>query len=326
MPLGDLDRSGAEGDARELLAKAHWAIDKATRDFERGFQFNTAIAAVMELVNEAYRLKDGLSGDPTGSAALRFATATAASLIFPFAPHLGAEIWERLNGGRVWEEPWPEADPALLAQRHGDPVVQVNGKLRDRIEVAADAPEESCWSSRGPARTSNGSSTARDRQGDRRPGQARQPGGSLSRDRVRRPYLVESARMLVRRLSDAPVEEFHRLRSHVLMDAGELGARNVSVTWLEVPAGADQTLRSHEEAEQVYVVVRGGGTMSVAGDTQRVEEGDLILVPPATDHSIANDGDSELACVSVQSPPVAVDRALRRPDGRGHRLRRREDD
>jgi len=90
------------------------------------------------------------------------------------------------------------------------------------------------------------------------------------------------------------------------MDAGELGARNMSVTWLEVPAGAEQTLRSHEEAEQVYVVVRGAGSMSVAGDTQRVEEGDLILVPPATDHSIANDGDSELACVSVQSPPVAV--------------------
>ena len=112
--------------------------------------------------------------------------------------------------------------------------------------------------------------------------------------------------MLVRRLADAPVEEFHRLRSHVLMDAGELGSRNMSVTWLEVPAGTEQELRSHEEAEQVYVVVRGAGTMSVAGDTQRVEEGDLILVSPATDHSIANDGDSELACVSVQSPPVAV--------------------
>jgi mannose-6-phosphate isomerase-like protein (cupin superfamily) len=112
--------------------------------------------------------------------------------------------------------------------------------------------------------------------------------------------------MLVRRLADAPVEEFHRLRSHVLMDAGELGSRNMSVTWLEVPAGVEQELRSHEEAEQVYVVVRGSGTMSVAGDTQVVEEGDLILVSPATDHSIANKGETELACISVQSPPVAV--------------------
>lgn len=112
--------------------------------------------------------------------------------------------------------------------------------------------------------------------------------------------------MLVRRLTEAPVEEWHRLRTHVLMDAGELGSRNLSVTWLELPSGAEQTLRSHEESEQVYVVVRGAGTMSVAGDTQEVSEGDLILVPPATDHSVANTNDADLACVSVQSPPVAA--------------------
>lgn len=112
--------------------------------------------------------------------------------------------------------------------------------------------------------------------------------------------------MLVRRLEDAPVEEWHRLRTHVLMDAGELGARNLSVTWITLPGGSRQTLRSHEEAEQAYVVVRGAGTMSVAGDTQAVGEGDLILVPPATEHAIANDGDAELSCVSIQSPPVAA--------------------
>jgi mannose-6-phosphate isomerase-like protein (cupin superfamily) len=112
--------------------------------------------------------------------------------------------------------------------------------------------------------------------------------------------------MLVRRLEDAPVEEWHRLRTHVLMDAGELGSRNLSVTWLSLPAGAKQALRSQEESEQAYVVVRGGGTMSVAGDTQQVGEGDLILVPPATDHSLANDREAELSCVSIQSPPVAA--------------------
>jgi mannose-6-phosphate isomerase-like protein (cupin superfamily) len=112
--------------------------------------------------------------------------------------------------------------------------------------------------------------------------------------------------MLVRRLDDAPVEEWHRLSAHVLMDAGELGARNLSVTWLTVPAGVEQTLRSHEQAEQAYVVVRGAGTMSVAGDTQKVGEGDLILVPPATEHSVNNDGEVELACLSIQSPPVAA--------------------
>jgi mannose-6-phosphate isomerase-like protein (cupin superfamily) len=55
------------------------------------------------------------------------------------------------------------------------------------------------------------------------------------------------------------------------------------------------------------VIVRGSGSMSVAGDTQRVGEGDLVLVPPATEHSVANDGDTELACVSIQSPPVAAE-------------------
>jgi leucyl-tRNA synthetase len=132
--------AGAE--ARELLAKAHWAIDKATRDFNRGFQFNTVISAVMELVNETYRLKDGLYGAQDGQGVLRFATATAASLIFPFAPHLGSEIYERLTGERVWRRPWPEADPALLVSDTVTLVVQVNGKLRDRIEVPAEAPKE----------------------------------------------------------------------------------------------------------------------------------------------------------------------------------------
>jgi mannose-6-phosphate isomerase-like protein (cupin superfamily) len=112
--------------------------------------------------------------------------------------------------------------------------------------------------------------------------------------------------MLVRRHDEAAVQEWHRLRAHVLMDAGELGSRNLSVTWITLPAGASQTLRSQEESEQAYVVVRGSGSMSVAGDTQQVGEGDLILVPPATEHSVSNDGDVELACVSIQSPPVAA--------------------
>ncbi|HEU4461599.1 MAG TPA: class I tRNA ligase family protein, partial [Solirubrobacterales bacterium] len=135
-------RPEAGGEARELLAKAHWAIDKTTRDFQRGFQFNTVISAVMELVNDAYRLKDGLYETPEGGAAMRFATATAASLIFPFAPHLGSEVYERLTGERVWERPWPQADPELLVSDTVTLVVQVNGKLRDRIEAPAEASKE----------------------------------------------------------------------------------------------------------------------------------------------------------------------------------------
>jgi mannose-6-phosphate isomerase-like protein (cupin superfamily) len=110
--------------------------------------------------------------------------------------------------------------------------------------------------------------------------------------------------VLVRRLAEAPTEEWHRVRNRILMDAGELGSRNMSVTWLEVPEGIDQELHSHEEAEQVYIVVSGRGTLTVAGDTQEVAPGDLVLVPPATDHSISNAEAADLCCVSVQSPPV----------------------
>ena len=139
------DAAGAgstETPGLELRRKAHWAIDKVTRDFGRGFQFNTAIAAVMELVNEAYRLKDQLWADSAGVAAARFATATAASLVFPFAPHVGAEIYEAMTGDRVWEQPWPEVDPALLASDTFTLILQVNGKLRDRVEAASDASDE----------------------------------------------------------------------------------------------------------------------------------------------------------------------------------------
>jgi mannose-6-phosphate isomerase-like protein (cupin superfamily) len=113
--------------------------------------------------------------------------------------------------------------------------------------------------------------------------------------------------MLVRRQSEAAVTEWHRLRTHILMDAGELGSRNMSVLWLEVPPGTSQGLRSHEEAEHVYVVVQGEGTLSAAGDTERLVQGDLALIPPATDHAIGNEGDEPFACISVQSPAVSVD-------------------
>ncbi len=132
---------GVDRISRELLQKAHWAIDKVTADFNRDFQFNTAISAVMELVNKAYELKDGLYGSPEGDAALRFATSTAASLLFPFAPHMGSEVYERIEGARVWEQPWPKADPAFLESDTFTLVLQVNGKLRDRIEAPAGAGE-----------------------------------------------------------------------------------------------------------------------------------------------------------------------------------------
>ncbi len=131
-----------DGDPTSVLRKAHWAIDKVTRDTGDRFASNTAISAVMELVNEIYHHKDALLGDDSGASQVRFATATAASLLFPFAPHLGSEVYEMITGRRVWEEPWPEADPSMLVTDTFELVVQVNGKLRDRIEAPADASRE----------------------------------------------------------------------------------------------------------------------------------------------------------------------------------------
>ena len=125
------------GEAGELLRKAHWAIDKVTHDMQSNFGFNTAIAAVMELTNEIYRQRE--SAPP---ADVRFAISTAASLIFPFAPHLGSEVYELMTGRRVWEEPWPQADPALLERDEIQLVVQVNGKLIDRMAAPASASSE----------------------------------------------------------------------------------------------------------------------------------------------------------------------------------------
>jgi leucyl-tRNA synthetase len=127
---------GGEAEDLELLRKANWAIEKISGDLRR-FAFNTAIAAVMELLNECSRLRESASVESK-----RFALATAASLLFPFAPHVSADIYDRLTGERVWEQPWPQADEALLERDEYELVCQVNGKLRDRVTAATDADAE----------------------------------------------------------------------------------------------------------------------------------------------------------------------------------------
>jgi leucyl-tRNA synthetase len=126
-----------DGADRELLRKAHWAIEKVTHDIDGRFAFNTAISAVMELTNECSRLREEAS-----AGALRFALATGASLIFPFAPHVGADAYHRLTGERVWEQPWPTADQAMLARDEYELVCQVNGKVRDRVQAPTEASAE----------------------------------------------------------------------------------------------------------------------------------------------------------------------------------------
>jgi leucyl-tRNA synthetase len=123
-----------EGVDTPLARKAHETIARVTDDIERRFVFNTPVAAVTELVNE-------LSKAPSDPAA-RLAAETAVSLIQPYAPHVAEELWERLGHSRLWEAPWPTSDESLLQRDTIELVLQVNGKVRDRIQVPAGLPEE----------------------------------------------------------------------------------------------------------------------------------------------------------------------------------------
>ena len=123
-----------QAESTELARTANRTIARVTDDIDRRFQFNTPIAAVMELVNELGRTPE----DPGA----RFAAETAVTLIQPYAPHIAEELWARLGHERLWEQPWPEADPALLERETFELVIQVNGRVRDRVEVSADASEE----------------------------------------------------------------------------------------------------------------------------------------------------------------------------------------
>jgi leucyl-tRNA synthetase len=130
-----VERAPAEGPGDTALArKAHATIAKVTDDVMRRFQFHTPISAVMELMN-------AIADDPAAPDA-RFATETAVSLIQPYAPHVAEELWRTLGHERSWEAPWPVADAALLEQDTFELVVQVNGRVRDRVVVDASLSED----------------------------------------------------------------------------------------------------------------------------------------------------------------------------------------
>ena len=132
-------RDGDPTEADVVVDKAtHRLVARITDEYDR-WSYNTAIAGFMEFTNLVYRwvqADDGPHG-PTLDAALDGLLLVMA----PAAPHVCSELWELRNGGHVHEEPWPEADPAKLLDDTVTMVVQVNGRVRDRIEVPADIDE-----------------------------------------------------------------------------------------------------------------------------------------------------------------------------------------
>ncbi len=120
-----------------LDRKVAQTIVRVTDSMTQKFAFNIAIASVMELSNAVSRAQR----DGAGMLSLRNAVATGASLLFPFAPHTASEVYDLLTGRRVWEDPWPIPDPALLASEVRLVACQVNGKFRGRVEVPVGADD-----------------------------------------------------------------------------------------------------------------------------------------------------------------------------------------
>ncbi|BDG61458.1 leucine--tRNA ligase [Caldinitratiruptor microaerophilus] len=131
----------ALGEAERALRRVvHRTLRKVTTDLEDRFAFNTAIASIMELVNAVYDYRANVPEDRQHPAVLAEALETAVRMMAPFAPHLADELWERLgHTTSVHLEAWPEVDESALVQETVEMAVQVNGKVRDRIQVPVGA-------------------------------------------------------------------------------------------------------------------------------------------------------------------------------------------
>jgi leucyl-tRNA synthetase len=138
--------------ARQIQRKLHQTIKRVSDDFQGRWHFNTSIAAVMEFVNELYAVEGRVAearvarapspAGPIPPPLLFEVQKTLALLLAPFAPYLAHELWEMLGEkGSLLRAPWPKYDPALAKEEEIEIPVQINGKLRGRVVVSADAPE-----------------------------------------------------------------------------------------------------------------------------------------------------------------------------------------
>ncbi|GAB6065856.1 class I tRNA ligase family protein [Aquifex pyrophilus] len=129
-----------EGRAKEVRREVHRTIEQFRRDFEERYQFNTAIASVMKLLNTLQKFEPESEEDYK---VLREAVETITLLLSPITPHVCEEIWEMLgNKGFVIEQTFPEPDPEALKEEEIEIPVQVNGKVRAKVKIPANAKEE----------------------------------------------------------------------------------------------------------------------------------------------------------------------------------------
>jgi len=140
-PFGGGEELG--GDLKTLRKKTHQTIKKVTTDIEDRFHFNTAISAVMELVNTLYQTGRPETGDTKSLSVIRETVEDIIILLSPIVPHMTEELWEMIGGGQpLPDTPWPSFDKVVAAEEEITIVVQVNGKVRSRLQVAASESDE----------------------------------------------------------------------------------------------------------------------------------------------------------------------------------------
>ncbi len=142
-PVPSPDPASLSGPARQLHRKTHETIQRVTHDMEGAFHFNSAIAQIMELTNAMDEQTVSAQSPDAVKAVYREAMETVLQLLSPFAPHVAEELWRELGQERsLLETPWPTVNPQALVREEVQMVVQVNGRVRDRITVPSAAGRE----------------------------------------------------------------------------------------------------------------------------------------------------------------------------------------
>jgi leucyl-tRNA synthetase len=121
----------------------HQTIKRVSDDFQGRWHFNTCISAIMELVNVLHDMEDAIAQNVIPVTLVAEVQRSLVLLLAPFAPYLAHELWEMLGEkGNLLKAPWPKYDAALAKEEELEIPVQINGKLRSRIVVPADAAED----------------------------------------------------------------------------------------------------------------------------------------------------------------------------------------
>jgi leucyl-tRNA synthetase len=130
-------------EARQLQRKLHQTIKRITDELNGRWHFNTCVSAIMTLLNDLYGAESAISKGAVPPALVAHLQRNLVLLLAPFAPYLAHELWQKMGEkGQLLRHPWPKFDPALAKEDEVEIAVQVNGKVRSRIVVSADAPEE----------------------------------------------------------------------------------------------------------------------------------------------------------------------------------------